>query len=158
MHNLIKNFLYLLLAYSFIDGCSGKMHVNNDLNLIINVVKSYAWINLMPGGKPSFHFSGKIKIENISEESIESLRLRQITIYKDTLEILKFIPEFINLNDKSKNNFQPKESMEFSIAAPDKMKIDSLLNVNLVDLLLNFTSGGKTFIYKIENVKIERVY
>ncbi|MGA7720985.1 MAG: hypothetical protein WCA84_07395 [Ignavibacteriaceae bacterium] len=134
------------------------MHVNNDLNLIINVVKSYAWINLMPGGKPSFHFSGKIKIENISEESIESLRLRQITIYKDTLEILKFIPEFINLNDKSKNNFQPKESMEFSIAAPDKMKIDSLLNVNLVDLLLNFTSGGKTFIYKIENVKIERVY
>jgi hypothetical protein len=158
MHTSTKLVFYFLFGFWFISGCAEKMPENNNLNLIINVVKSYAWINLMPGGIPSFHFSGELKIENNSEKLIKNLMLRQITIYDDTLEILKFTPRFIDLNSKSNNYFQPGELKKFSVAAPDRIKVDNLLNVKLVNLLLNFSSGGKTFVYKIENIKIERVY
>ena len=158
MNTITKIILFLSIAYFFSEGCAEKMPGNNKLNLTINVIKSYAWINLMPGGKPSFHFSGEVNIKNNSDEPVANLELQQIAVLDDTLEVLNFKPVFTNQDDKTSYNFQPKEVKDFSIAAPNKMNIAKLNDLKVVSLLLKFSSEGKTFDYKIDSVKIEKVY
>jgi hypothetical protein len=112
----------------------------------------------MPGARHSFQLSGEIKIQNNSDEPISNLKLRQITVYDSTIEVLKFIPVFNNLKDKSITSFLPKDLKYFSITAPENINIDNFKNLKVIDLLLEFSSDDKTFDYKIGNVKIERVY
>jgi hypothetical protein len=158
MDTIIKVHLFFFLAYIFGGGCAEKLPGSNKLNLKINMVKPYSWINLMPGMIPSFHFSCEVLIQNNGGEPVENLQLQRVTVYEDTLELLKFKPEFINRKDPSNNNIQPEELTEFSVSAPGKIKIDNLKKVEVINLLLYFTSMDKPFIYKIDNVKIERVY
>jgi hypothetical protein len=112
----------------------------------------------MPGGKPSFHFSGEVKIKNNGEDPIANLKLQQIGLYDDTLEVLKFKPVFTNQKDKANSNFQPKDVKDFLITAPNKMNIDKLNDHKVISMLLRFSSESKVFDYRIDNVKIERVY
>ena len=67
----------------------------------------------MPGGKPSFHLSGEMKIKNNSDEPVANLQLQQIAVFNDTLEVLKFKPVFNNRDDKPDNNIQPKDDKGF---------------------------------------------
>lgn len=158
MNTIAKIILSFIIAYFLSEGCAEKMPGSNKLNLTINVVKSYAWVNLMPGGRHSFHLSGDIKIKNNSDEPVTNIELQQIAIFNDTLEILKFKPIFNGGSDKSGYNIQPKDEKDFSITAPDKINIDKLNDLKVVSLLLKFSSEDKTFDYKIDSVKIERVY
>ena len=158
MNTISKLNLLYFIVFIFPGCCAEKLPDNNKLNLIINVVKSYAWINLMPGARHSFHLSGEIKIQNNSDEPITNLKLWQITVYDDSIEVLKFKPLFSNLKDKSVTGFIPKDLKDFSIAAPDKINIDKFRNLKVINLLLKFSSDDKTFDYKIDNVEIERVY
>jgi len=112
----------------------------------------------MPGARHSFHLSSEIKIQNNSDKPITNLKLWQITVYDDTIEVLKFKPLFNNLKDKSVTRFIPKDLKDFSITAPDKINIDKFRNLKVINLLLKFSSDDKTFDYKIDNVEIERVY
>jgi len=158
MKAAIRNNLFFLIVIFLYGGCAEKMPENNKLNLTINVIKSYSWINLMPGGEPSFHLSCELRIKNNSDVPVENLKLQQVIMLDDTLEILKFKPLFVNRKNKSDMSLLPNEAKDFSIAAPDKINIDKLSDNKVVSLLLNFSSEGKMFEYKIDSVKIDRVY
>jgi hypothetical protein len=158
MKAVIRNNLFFLIVMFLYGGCAEKMPENNKLNLTINVVKSYSWINLMPGGEPSFHLLCEIRIKNNSDVPVENLKLQQVSMFDDTLEILKFKPLFVNRKIKSDMSLLPNEAKDFSISAPDKINIAKLKDNNVISLLLNFSSEGKTLEYKIDSVKIDRVY
>jgi len=158
MKTITKISLLIFIGYFFTEGCAEKMPGNDRLILTINAAKSYAWINLMPGGKPSFHFSSEIKIQNDSDEPVANLNLQQITMYDDTVEVLQFKPVFINRKGGSDNIILPNGIKDYSITSPDKINIDRLNNLKVINLILKFSSEGKTFNYRIESVKIERVY
>jgi len=152
------NIIFISIVYGLFEGCSTKIPDSNKLNLDINIVKINVWLNLMPGGRPSFHISGELGIKNENRERLENLKLRQVVIYHDTLELIKIIPLFKIKNNLNDSTLHPGESKNFLISAAEKTDIKNLGNVKLINLLLMFSSEGKTFEYKIDNIEVERVY
>jgi hypothetical protein len=158
-NKLMKKILNLTLLIISVPlfSCAEKI-TGNKLNIKVDPVKTYAWLNLMPGGKPSFHLSADIKIKNNSNVPVTNLTLHQIVVYEDTNKIEGFKPVFVNRKDDSDNNFIPGEVKDFSITAPDRVNFEKLYKLKEINLLLQFSSGDKMFEYMINNVKIERVY
>jgi hypothetical protein len=55
-------------------------------------------------------------------------------------------------------NLLPDEVKDYSLAAPDKINIEKISDYTAVNMLLKFSSEGRTMEYKIDSVKIGRVY
>lgn len=153
--------IFLILISTIIGACSAKMIDGTKLNLNIEVLKSNAWINLMPGinMKPTFHFNGEIKIKNTSEDLVKDLKLQEIDFYTDSTLLFKFIPVFKNKMDDSVNTISPLGESYFTFNSPKGLVIKSeLVPQKFCNALLKFSSEGKTFEYKIDNIKVEKVY
>jgi hypothetical protein len=155
--NKILRSNYIIIVYLLLAGCAGKVPDTNSLNITIDMVKLNAWFNLMPGSKPSFHLLGKLNIRNNNTEPLENLKLQQGIIYNGSTEVAKFSP-VVDQSNASGYNILPKEIKEFSFALPEKIKIDNITEMKEVNLLLTFSSKGKTYDYTINNINIERVY
>ncbi|MDR3627828.1 MAG: hypothetical protein P4L45_13385 [Ignavibacteriaceae bacterium] len=134
------------------------MQDSNSLDITVDQVKLNAWFNLMPGSKPSFHLLGKLNIKNNNNNTIENLKLQQGIIYNGTTEVVKFTPVVTNQANGSGFNVLPKETKEFTFALPDKIRIENMADIKEINLLLKFSSNGKTYDYAINNVNIEKVY
>lgn len=147
-----------LLAFMILSaGCAGKLPDNNKLNIDVDSIKVVVWINMMPGSRPSFHLSGELKIQNLGSQVLDGITIQQCIISRDTTEVLKFKPVFSKKNQGG-NNLNPGETGSFSLASPDNVDFTKLNNLNSANILFELSSGGKYFEFKIDNVKIDRVY
>ncbi len=129
----MKYFLSLLFLFLFYCTSTKSIVVKDD-SIVIKKLES--WINLMPGGKPTFHYSGEIEIRNIDAEKIEIDHIEFLTdqkiinksfpIYEFSNEVFANYPKVILINFYSPQNIKVTEEMlksEF-IDARLKIKID----------------------------------
>jgi hypothetical protein len=158
MNTAIKVSLFSLMLCLITIGCAGTMPDSNQLVITVKTLKLAAWINMMPGGKPSFHLSGEIEIKNTGDEIVSTLNLDQIAIYNNTTDVYKFKPVFNNKKEAADNDILPKAQKDYFIASPDKINTDKFKNLDSIKLLLSFSSGGKRFEFETDNIKIQRVY
>ncbi len=153
--------ILIILVPIFIGACSAKMIGNSKLNLSIEILKSNAWINLMPGinMKPSFHFTGEVIIKNNSSDIIKNLNLQEIEIYTDSILVYQFSPKFLNKENDSTNSILSSEEKTFSFSSPKGLILKNELNQKkMCNALLKFSAEGATIECKIKNIQIEKVY
>lgn len=143
----------------FAVGCSSQISKNTKMNLKVKLNGESAWLNLMPGNNSTFHFSGKLNIENSGEDTVKSLALAELDIYRDSLLVYKLKPVFINTDNTDDFNLPPQAEKQFSFGLPNKVKIKSEISNDLpINARFVLTSEGKEFIFHIENIKVKKVY
>ncbi len=153
--------IFFLVILTLLEGCFAKLDDNEKLDISIELLKSNAWINLMPGinMQPTFHFAGELKIKNNSGETVRELKLQEINFYFDSTLVYKFVPVFKKKMDDSSNNISSSGEEIFAFSSPKGLKLKSELNSQkLFNAVLRFSSGGKIFEFKIDNIKVEKVY
>ncbi len=153
--------VFIFFISFFIGACSAKMSNDTKINLSVEVLKSNAWVNLMPGMnmKPTFHLIGEVKIINNSGDIIKDINLQEVYIYSDSILVYKFIPEFKSKENDSTNSIFPSAEKIFTFNSPKGLVLKKELNQQkLCNALLKFSSEGKTIDCMIENIKIEKVY
>jgi hypothetical protein len=121
----------------------------------------------MPGSSPSFHITGEVRIKNQDKDIAANLILQEIIIYRNNEEIIKFIPLFkyennpgnLDTNDQINYNIKPGEEKNFSFNTNGNIKVNKeLQDTQTADAVLKFSSAGKLYDYRIENIKVERIY
>jgi hypothetical protein len=129
-------------------GCSSssvdyqRMIVVNEINL---------WLNLMPGGPPTFHFSGQVGAEI---EIADEVELEKVEIYQNKKMIFSEKPFFTRLTKQV-----PHFNKYLFIFGIKEGLPSQLINSNdSVDLILIFIVQGETISIKINEIIIEKVY
>ena len=151
-------FLLISLFVAF-EGCSTQIAQNPKMNLKIKLHDENVWLNLMPGNNSTFHFTGKLNIENSGEDTIKSLALTELDIYRDSLLVYKLKPVFVNIDNGGDFNLPPKVGRQFKFGLPDAVRIKKEISDALpVNVRFVFTSEGKEFIYQFKNIKVKKVY
>ncbi len=147
-------FAVFLVLYS---SCAGNLGRQNEMNLKIDIVKLNAWVNLMPGKPNMLYINGNIKIRNVKNEFINELELMEIRLLQDDEKVSAFKPVFYA--DNGSPHISPGEEKFFTLKTPGGLKILDKLNMNKpLELLLEFASGKETYSYKVEKIKIEKIY
>ena len=152
---LLKYFSVFIIMMLF--GCAGSVSKQHELNLQIEIVKLNTWVNLMPGKTNLFYLSGNIRIRNIKNEYLNNLELNEVTLLQDDKVVHVVKPVFYA--DNGSPHISPGEEKFFTLKTAAGLKILDKLNLNIpLDLKLKFVDGEAAYIYKINNVKIEKVY
>jgi len=152
-----KSLLLYFLILGLITGCNNSLNNGKKLDLNVNIIEVNAWQNLMPGKEPSFHLSGKIKIINNEESSLINLILRGIIISQGSESVLQSHVFFNTLSGD--NDILPNSEKVFNFKTSMNMEKINRININkVISLKLLFTSGGKNYNFKVDNIKIEKVY
>ena len=152
---LLKYFSVFIIMMLF--GCAGSVSKQHELNLQIEIVKLNTWVNLMPGKTNLFYLSGNIRIRNIKNEYLNNLELNEVTLLQDDKVVHVVKPVFYA--DNGSPHISPGEEKFFTFKTVAGLKILDKLNLNIpLDLKLKFVDGEAAYIYKINNVKIEKVY
>lgn len=146
----IKIFFILSLTI-FIIGCCGQSIIVSDSSIVID--EANCWLNLMPGGNPSFHYSGTFSIEkNLADD----YKLKQVKVfYKENLihssqPLLQFYDELVT--DSS-------SVIRFNFYSEQGIKVtETMMQAENVDLLLTFEVKDKTIEKVVKNISMTRAY
>lgn len=112
----------------------------------IKVVKAKGWTDLMPGAGGKTYIL--IQIELRSAKNVEP-KINSIII-KSEYERIKLVKE-----DFSSSIKQGEDFFDMEIKAPFFLKQK---NTTIVDAEIEFGSGADTYVYKINNIALEKVY
>lgn len=129
------------LSLLIINACCSKTVLNNENS--ITILETNCWLNLMPGGEPSFHYSGTIAIEKKIADKIKFSSVQ--VYYKNELihksqPFLQFYDEFVTDSmDVIRFNFYSEQGIKVT----EKMMI-----AETVDFL---------FVFEFNNEEIEKV-
>lgn len=132
----------------FFCGCSSQLQENQHL-IVVNEVN--VWFNLMPGGEPTFHFSGQIGVDIEIDETIE---LSEVEIFQSDKSIVKLKPFFTRLTKQLPQNnkylylFGLREGLSTKGVNPELP-----INVKLF-----FKFQNESIIKHISDIPIEKVY
>lgn len=164
LHAMISKLLNLSILFIYavtlsFTGCSGEIIKGSNPGIKITNTKVSIWINLMPGGDPSFHLTGKVIVLNAEKEPINNIKLNKIILLRDSTEIFYFAPVVSFPNDEKNIIIYPGKEKDLSFQAPQHLKAaKSIYDAKVVNLLLNFTFDGKEFDYVIPDQQINKVY
>ncbi|WP_337864953.1 hypothetical protein [Ignavibacterium sp.] len=146
----IKSFLILLLSLLII-GCCGQSMTIKDSSITID--EANCWLNLMPGGNPSFHYSGTF---SINKNLADDYKLKQLYVfYKDNLihssqPLLQFYDEIVT--DSS-------SLIRFNFYSEQGIKVtETMMQAENLDLLLVFEIQGKTIEKAVKEIPLTRAY
>ena len=154
---LFKLFKLLVSALSLL-GCS---HLSGDgsLKLSVQVIKVDSWLNLMPGGPGSFHFSGNFVVKNLGKCKVDSLSLNKVSVIQNNNELYSIIPVFKSKTDGDNHELDREGEKEFDFYTSSGLTIKKELDASLpIKLILMLTDSNSVFAYEVENIKIEKVY
>ena len=157
---ILFGFAFIIISMLMVE-CASKLNNNTKLNIDVQVLSYNAWINLMPGinMRPTFHFTGKIIIENNSADLVKYLKLQEIDIYSDSILIYKFAPIFKSEINDTLNNILPSSEKVFTFMSPKELLMKNGFDPQKhFSALLKFSSEGNIFEYKINNIKVDKVY
>lgn len=143
--------VFVLLLSILIIGCCGQSMMVSDSSITID--EANCWLNLMPGGNPSFHYSGTFSVEkNLADD----YKLKQVKVfYKENLihssqPLLQFYDELVT--DSS-------SVIRFNFYSEQGIKVtETMMQAENVDLLLTFEVKGKTIEKIVKNISMTRAY
>jgi len=149
----------MVIAMSLLDlGCAHQRD-GGVLNLSVRTIKIDSWLNLMPGGPGSFHIAGEIKLRNEESCEVKNLILSTITIIQLDKKLYSFVPVFTAKMENGDNVIPSETEKEFSFYTKSGLPINKKLDVELpVKLIMLFRENDDSFLYEIENIKVEKVY
>ena len=153
----------LLICFSlqilfFYVGCSHQENMKENY-ISIKELKLNSWMNLMPGGQPSFHISGEVRIKNGESIDITNLKLESINVFQNSELLGSLKPDF-NIKNENEDNIIPVDS-ERSYFFKAKMPSKVITNFNEdepVNMKFLFRWADKSYLHDIENVKVQKVY
>ena len=142
----------LIIMIVIITQCGSSRTASDQINLKVSVEKIDSWLNFMPGGSPTFHIAGQIKIERKGSDTAEIIKLKQVSIFQERKKIYEFVPLFEIINDKESDS-------GFRFGTNKGLSINRDLDEEkMISAELQFESAGRSFLHKIENIKIEKAY
>jgi hypothetical protein len=116
-------------------------------------------MNLMPGGQPSFHISGEIKLKNEESIDITNLRLESISVFQNSELIGSIKPDFNIKNEIEDNIIDIDSERDYSFKAKMPSKLISDFNADEpVDMKFLFRWADKSYLHEIEKVNVQKVY
>ncbi|MDO8549967.1 MAG: hypothetical protein Q7S39_07455 [Ignavibacteria bacterium] len=142
-------------------NCCGTVKTQADqLNISINHSDIYSWLNLMPGGPPSFHITGNLTIKNEESYEIKELNLNEIILTQQDIPLYHFEPLLEPVNENiSGKNLEAGEEKEFRFGVKSGLEVKPELDSEKpITARLVFNSGEKIFEYVIYNIQIEKAY
>ncbi|MCS7053888.1 MAG: hypothetical protein NZM09_09155 [Ignavibacterium sp.] len=148
MFNQIK---FLTLVFLFTSCQSEKLSFIEKYK--IEVSNFECWLNLMPGGKPTFHYTGKIKYDN---KKCNSVSLVKVEIFTNENLVNSSTPQIISVNEPNKSEFN-YSIIEFT--SPTNVRAnDQILKADFVDVkfYLSICDNKVELIKKRYN--LQRVY
>lgn len=146
--------LVILLSYS--SQCGSQT-----LKLSVETLKVESWLNLMPGGPGSFHMFAELKLKNPEDSAIHGLIAAEVSIFQLDKKIYSFAP-IILTNDQiiSSIDLEKEDQKLITVSSKSVLSIDKNLDKDgTVDIFIKFKDAkGNSFIHKIENTAIQKVY
>lgn len=73
-------------------GCSSLQSKGN--KFLHELSDIYTWINLMPGGTPGFHITGRLDIYSLDDVSIPSIASMNIVVTQNGRTLFEFTPGY----------------------------------------------------------------
>lgn len=129
----------------FLTACGTAQDNANYLKELITISDVSSWLNLMPGGKGSFHISGEYSF-NVSD-IINNPSLRKINVSIEQKFIYSVLPEVKNkFNEDDVNRNIDNTIMQF-FTKPGLNIDERLLSTNRINL---------EFIFEINGIEIEK--
>lgn len=146
--------LIILLFFSlfFMSACSNCKISKTDLGTNVEITDLQTWLNLMPGGNPSFHFSGEYKV---TSGNPENFTLKNVKVFSDKEELYSVIP---SVRDKY-NESSMQSSLEFQFFSESGLAVKAiLLTKEKLDFVLEFDIEGNLINKFVEQVELVRAY
>lgn len=133
---------FLLLAFSILvlNSCSAKVTPEKENS--ITILETNCWLNLMPGGEASFHYSGTFAIE---KKYADRLKFTSVEIYHKgelihkSQPLLQFYDEVVT------------DSMNVI-----KFNFYSEQGIKVTEKMMKAESADFHFIFEVDNVKVEK--
>jgi hypothetical protein len=147
----MNKFFTFILAMILI-SCSSEKQLKDTKNSI-RLTKLDVWLNLMPGGKPTFHYSGEIEIEDYISSIIE---FENIYIYSDKRLIHSSQPisELLRI-DENKNS----SDAVINFYSPKNIEVTkNLIRTKIVDIILILKYGSKQKKIIKNNIQLQKAY
>jgi hypothetical protein len=150
--------LSFLFTGSFF-SCSKLEQVKESSDITITMNKFDTWINLMPGGPPSFHFAGDISITYTGKDSIDFIKMTNVSVSQDNKKLYDEVP-YYNEKRKIKNvYFLSEQPRDFLFGSEQNIKIVPELDTEKpVTFVITFESGELKKVLTLNDIKVERVY
>lgn len=143
--------LLLILLFSFFIGCCSQSMIISDST--VTILEADCWLNLMPGGNPSFHYSGTFSIDKKFIDDYKFLYVK--VFYKDEMihqsqPLLQFYDELIT---------DTTSLVRFHFYSDQGIKvIDKMMKAESVDLLLVFQIKDNTVEKLVKEIPLTRAY
>lgn len=146
-----KILLLLVILFSLFVGCCSQSMIISDSS--VTILEVNCWLNLMPGGNPSFHYSGTFSID---KKFIDDYKFHLVKVFyrnemiHQSQPLLQFYDELIT--DSSK-------VVRFHFYSDQGIKVtDKMMKAESVDLLLVFQIQNKTIEKLVKNISLTRAY
>ncbi len=144
---LIAAFLFVLI----LNACCSKPVVEQDIAITITEIN--CWLNLMPGGEPSFHYSGTFTVDRKFSDSFKFSAVK--VFYKD--EMLHQSQPLIQFYDETITD--STSLIKFNFYSQQGIKVtEKMMRAEIADFILVFEISGKTIEKSLKEIPITRAY
>jgi hypothetical protein len=159
MNNFLSSSI-ILIVMLLITSCASSEKAKADLLLEVKKIEINSWLNLMPGvSSGKFHLTGKVTLQNQSDEEIKNISLNNITVYSSEEIIYSFKPYFTHNVEEENFNLKTGIDKVFEFGMIEGSKINKRLDKNkIININLNFISDKGSYSYSIDSVKVEEAY
>lgn len=148
------NTLIVVLIFFTVSCLPEKVCKNFENNITID--DAQVWLNLMPGGSGSFHFSGEYSIIDSFTNCV--VKLNEVKIITEEKSIYNLIPITQNKYLDSDPN-KPTEKVTYQFySKPDIPIKDEINNLAKIDIVLVFTVDTLIVDKKLPGIEITRAY
>lgn len=149
---------FILFIFIFNLSCGSSKDENKNLELNIKTHYFYSWLNLMPGGPHSFHFTSILLIELNESINYDLIKINKVIVKQGE----NIINEFIPLTDREVIVEEGKEKLFLEIYSPAGVpvpdKLDPDQRVEFLYLISEGEENPKTMIHTVRNISIEKTY
>ncbi|MFN3872682.1 MAG: hypothetical protein ACK4R9_06745 [Ignavibacterium sp.] len=148
MKLFLISFSSLLL---FVNACCSKPALDKDS--MITIIETNCWLNLMPGGEPSFHYSGVFAVKREFYDQINFTAVK--VYYKD--EIIHQSKPILQLYDDNINDTTSLVRLNFYSEQGIKVT-EKMMTAESADFHFIFHIGNDIVEKHLNDIPITRAY
>ena len=145
--------IYVVLTLLIFMSCSNSQIKIEKLSEDITIIDTQSWINLMPGGRGSFHITGEYEI---NKSFSKDLKLMKLIVSTDDKTIYDIKSDNI-VNKLQADETEQKFKYRFNTQPGIKLN-DSIRIVETINLKLIFEYKGSEIEKMINDVYLTRAY
>lgn len=143
--------LLIFFLFSFFVGCCSQSMSISDFS--VTILEVHCWLNLMPGGKPSFHYSGTFSID---KKFIDDYKFSQVKVFYNDYMIHQSQP-FIQFYDELITD--SSKVVRFHFYSGQGIKVtDKMMKAESVDMMFVFQIQNKTIEKLLKDIPLTRAY